>query len=61
MDNGQGATEDQVKALMWAIIASSNGEYNDLQEELEEDLTPSEVLQAKEMAEKCLASNYKNC
>jgi len=63
--DGAGVLQDQVTAMMWYSIASSIGGFYDVVKEprqrLAETLSASQLDAAKERAQRCLASNYKNC
>ena len=60
---GQGVAESLVYAYMWANYTSSNG--FEMGEELAwiiaELMTPSQVEEAQQLANKCLGKNYKGC
>lgn len=58
---GEGVPQDPVRAHMWANIAAANGESKENRDHIAEDLTPSQLEQATEMAKRCMASNYKDC
>jgi len=62
-DEGDGVTQDQVRAHMWYDLAAEQGyevaaETRDL---LAKDMKKQDVEQAQKLASECLAKNYKNC
>jgi len=48
---------------MWANLAAHNGyiKAKDLREEIEGNMTSTQVNEAQQLARECLESNYKNC
>ena len=60
---GRGVSRDAVKAYMWGSLAVLNGESRAGQmcDEITKRLTPLRQRQAQAMAQKCRASDYKNC
>jgi hypothetical protein len=59
--DGQGAQQDLVKALMWAKISVINGSKNKLSEMVAQLLPVDQISKAQDMAQRCLASDYKSC
>ena len=61
--DGRGVSRDAVKAHMWGSLAVLNGEATAgaLCDEVGKWLTPRKLSEAQAMAQKCQASNYKNC
>ena len=60
---GTGVTKDKRFAYMWTNLAASQGNKR-AKENLDavaEDMTPTQITEAKRMAQKCLAQNYKGC
>ena len=62
-ENGQGVTQDYVRAHMWWNISASSGHNN---AESNRDIVAKKVSQtqiekAQEMARRCQSSNFKNC
>ena len=59
----QGVLQDNIYAHMWANIASSNGDENGgkLRELVAEDMTPSQLEKAQDLARECVAKEYKGC
>ena len=61
--SGEGVEQDVRLAYMWFVLAASQGN-NTAKENLDvvaEDMTPEQIAEAKEIAEKCLAQDYKGC
>ena len=61
---GEGVLQDNKKAHMWYNITRANGEKEyaaDNIERLTEGMTPADISEAQDMAERCLASNYQDC
>ena len=65
---GKGMAPDYVYAHMWAHIAVSGGEkdsdklrYFILQKAIEEEMTPSQIAEAQELARECVGRRYKDC
>jgi TPR repeat protein len=60
---GQGVARNSVRAFAWFSLAAAHGdrEAQAKLREVSKTLTPEEVSQAKEMAEACGASDYRNC
>jgi hypothetical protein len=61
--SGDQVVTDLVTALMWFNVAELSGDNAavTLIEYLENQLTLEDVLEAKEMADKCISSDYKLC
>ena len=60
---GKGVIEDYVQSHMWANIAQSNGVEGakKLMEFLVERMTPTQIAKAKDLAQECVAKDYKGC
>ena len=60
--NGLGvAARDYVRAYMWESIAASQGGGAEARDAIGAKMTPAQIAQAQEMAQRCYSSNYKNC
>jgi TPR repeat protein len=61
--HGYGVKQDYARAHMWLNISASQGHRNALvnHDIVEKEMTPSELLKARELARECVAKNYKNC
>ena len=60
---GTGITQDLIYAHMWLNIAASNGDKKaaDNREIAAENMTPSQIEKAQDLARECVAKNYKGC
>ena len=62
-DGGEGVLQDYVRAHMWFNIAASNG--NELAPENRDNvakvMSSAQIVEAQDLAKKCLASNYQEC
>jgi TPR repeat protein len=60
---GQGVARNSVRAFAWLSRAAAHGDKNAAAQlrEVSQTLTPEEISQAKEMAQACEASDYRNC
>ena len=60
---GQGVTENIVYAHMWTNLASSTGfeMSENLKSLVTEQMSPSQIEQAQELARLCVVKNYKSC
>ena len=60
---GNGVKEDMIYAHMWTNLASLNGfEMSiNLRGLITEQMTPSQIDKAQELARECVAKNYKGC
>ena len=65
---GEGVLQDNKKAHMWFNIARANGEKEHAADNIERltggifpRMTPADISEAQDMAERCLASNYRDC
>ena len=60
---GAGVLKDSVPAHMWLNIASANGyeAARERRDNLERDMTRTEIRRATELARTCMASNYQDC
>jgi TPR repeat protein len=60
---GQGVRRNSVRAFVWFTRAAARGNSKAKTElhEVSQTMAPEELAQAKEMAEACEASNYRNC
>ena len=61
--NGQGVVQDYVRAQMWFNLSASNGYPNASKNraDVATKMTSAQIAQAQELAQRCQASNYKNC
>ena len=61
--NGKGVIQDSVYAHMWFNIAASNGVNGgtEARDSIANNMTPSQVEKAQDLARKCVAKNYKDC
>ena len=60
---GQGTLQDNVMAHMWTNLSAAQG-YDDapaFREYLAKLMTPKQIAEARDLARKCLARNYKGC
>ena len=60
---GEGVARNSVRAFAWFSLAAAHGD-RDAQAKLREvsqTMTPEELSQAREMAQACETSNYKQC
>jgi TPR repeat protein len=60
---GQGVARNSVRAFIWFNRAAARGDARAKAElrEVSQAMTPEELSQAREMAQACEASNYRNC
>ncbi len=60
---GKGVPKDLVEAYKWANIAAANGseEGAELLRLTEEQMTPSQIEKARELAVECVNNNYAGC
>jgi TPR repeat protein len=60
---GEGVAEDFIRGYMWFSIAAAKGNPNavNLRDDLSKYLIDEQILEAQAMAQKCKASNYKQC
>ena len=60
---GEGVLKDSVLADMWLNIAGANGKADarERRDELERDMTHTEVSRATELARDCMSSDYQDC
>jgi TPR repeat protein len=59
-----GVTVDNIQALMWLTLAAESGEDPVAEKavtEISRKLKPGQIAHAKELAQRCRASNYKHC
>ena len=61
--NGSGISQDYRRAYMWLNLAAAEGHEDASKgcDMVANCMTPEQIAEAQEMAEKCLAQNYKNC
>ncbi len=61
--SGNGVAKDQVRSLMWLTLSAGNGleEAKEWQATTAKTMTPSQIANAKKMAQDCEKNNYKNC
>ncbi len=60
---GEGVARNSVRAFAWFSLAAAHGD-RDAKAKLDEvskTLTPEELAQARDMAQACEASDYRNC
>jgi TPR repeat protein len=62
-NNGDGVIQDFVRAYMWMNIAASQGHENAVlgRDMVQNNMTPSQVEKAKQLARDCVAKGYKDC
>src|SRR6267142_5516979 len=60
---GQGVARSSVRAFLWFSRAAARGDARARVElrDVSQTMTPEELSQAREMAQACEASNYRNC
>ena len=60
---GEGVARNSVRAFAWFSLAAAHGdrEAKAKLHEVSQALTPEELSQAREMAQACEASNYREC
>ena len=60
---GEGVTRNQVRAFAWFSMAAAHGDGDAKSKlpEVSKTMTPLELSQAREMAQACVASNYRVC
>ena len=60
---GLGVLMDDVYAHMWGNIGMSNGSENGgkLRDKVAEEMTPSQLEKAQNLARECVAKDYKGC
>ena len=60
---GRGVLQDYVYAHMWGNIAASNGDEDGekLRDLVAEQMTPSQIEKAQDLARECVKKNYKGC
>ena len=60
---GQGVARNSVRAFMWFSRAAARGDARAKAElrEVSQTMSPQELSQAREMAQACEASNYRQC
>ncbi len=60
---GQGVARSPARAFVWFSRAAARGDARAKAElrEVSQTMTPEEILQAREMAQTCEASNYRSC
>lgn len=61
--NGEGTTQDYIRAHMWFNISASQGigASRRVLDEVEGELTPAQIRVAKKFARECVRQNYKRC
>ena len=62
-ESGRGVVQNYVRAHMWFNLSASNGdtEASKYRDEVAAKMTSAQIAKAQEMAQRCQASNYKNC
>ena len=60
---GEGVSRNSVRAFAWFSLAAAHGdrEAKAKLRDVSQTMTPEELSQAREMAQACEASNYRNC
>jgi TPR repeat protein len=60
---GEGVARSSVRAFLWLSRAAARGDARARVElrDVSQTMTPEELSQAREMAQACEASNYRNC
>jgi uncharacterized protein len=60
---GQGVARNSVRAFAWLSRAAARGDKTAAAQlrEVSQTMTPEEISQAREMAQACEASDYRNC
>jgi TPR repeat protein len=60
---GEGVARSSVRAFIWLSRAAARGDARARVElhDVSQTMTPEELSQAREMAQACEASNYRNC
>ena len=60
---GEGVARSSVRAFIWLSRAAARGDTRAKAElrDVSQTMTPEELSQAREMAQACEASNYRNC
>jgi TPR repeat protein len=60
---GEGVARSSVRAFIWLSRAAARGDARAMVElrDVSQTMTPEELSQAREMAQACEASNYRNC
>jgi TPR repeat protein len=60
---GQGVARNTVRAMAWFSVAAKHGdrEAQATLREVSKTMTPDEIAQARDMAQACEASDYRNC
>ena len=61
--NGIGVPQNNLRAHMWVNIAASQGieAAAGERDNLAREMTPEDIVLAQQMAQKCVAKNYKGC
>ena len=61
--NGEGVIQDNVYAHMWWNLSASTGneKARENRDIVAEDMTPSQLEKAQDLARECVAKNYKGC
>ncbi len=61
--NGKGVIQDYTLAHMWINIAASQANVNWMKyrDIIAEKMTPSQIEKAQQLAQECVAKNYKDC
>jgi TPR repeat protein len=62
-NNGQGVIQDFVRAYIWMNFAASQGPENAVlgRDMVQNNMTPSQVEKARQLAHDCVAKDYKDC
>lgn len=61
--NGRGVLADHISAHMWWNIAGANGHEaaRENREEIEKEMTPTDISEAVKSARICMSSGYQSC
>jgi len=61
--NGFGVTQDYARAYMWWDIAASKGNTDAVawRTAVQNVMTPAQIEKAQDLAQECVAKNYKGC
>ena len=61
--NGFGVTQDYARAYMWWNIAASKGNTDAVawRTAVQNVMTPAQIEKAQDLAQECVAKNYKGC
>lgn len=62
-NEGKGVPQNYVHAYMWLNIAASDGHKNavEVQNNIEKEMTSSQIAKAQKLARECIHKAYKDC